>query len=382
MKRMMVVVTAALTVVLARTSLGDEGLPGKMNMYGAPLPPLGQTWTEIDGQVYGAQPDERGPIGGGRGYRAGVTRGDHQASNLDTLLEALGEVKAGEVVFIPGDVMIDCTTRVHIEKLVLKVPAGVTLAGDRGHNGSEGAMITSDAFATDPLVEAVGPGVRVTGLRLRGPDPHRRLDHHRRSFGEMGGHDYYYKFPLSVGIRSAHPNLEVDNCELAGWSHGAIYLVDGEGHHLHHNYIHHCQYTGMGYGVVLNRAFVLVERNLFNHNRHSIAGTGRTPSGYEAAHNVEIGVSLSHMFDMHGGRDRRDGTNIAGTRMSFHHNTFRCPKTAIVIRGRPEEPVEINHNWFIHPSPQKAVHPSDAPDHIRIRNNAYDLQQPEIRDRR
>jgi len=57
----------------------------------------------------------------------------------------------------------------------------------------------------------------------------------------------------------------------------------------------------------------MIERNWFNHNRHSIAGTGKPGCGYLACHNVEAGTSLSHCFDMHGGRDRKDGTDTAGT---------------------------------------------------------------------
>ena len=40
------------------------------------------------------------------------------------------------MVFIPGDTEIDLTARIYIEQLVLEVPAGVTLAGDRGQDGS------------------------------------------------------------------------------------------------------------------------------------------------------------------------------------------------------------------------------------------------------
>ena len=68
------------------------------------------------------------------------------------------------------------------------MPAGVTLAGDRGRDGSEGALICSDALKTPVLIRAAGPDVRITGLRIRGPNPKRYLDHHRRSFNEGRGH--------------------------------------------------------------------------------------------------------------------------------------------------------------------------------------------------
>lgn len=52
----------------------------------------------------------------------------------------------------------------------MDVPEGVTLAGDRGREGSEGALLTSDALETAVMIRAGGPGVRVTGLRIRGPN--------------------------------------------------------------------------------------------------------------------------------------------------------------------------------------------------------------------
>ncbi len=52
--------------------------------------------------------------------------------DLDSLLKALLEAAKGQVVFIPGDVEIDLTAWIYIEKLVLaEVPEGVTLCCDR-----------------------------------------------------------------------------------------------------------------------------------------------------------------------------------------------------------------------------------------------------------
>ena len=159
------------------------------------------TWLEIDGVVYGAKPDEHGPIGGGDGYTNIVTGGDYAVKDLDSLLDALSKATEGQVVFIPGETEIDLTTRIYIEQLVLDVPAGVTLAGDRGHDGSEGALLTSDALKTPVMIRPMGPNVRVTGLRIRGPNTKRYLEHHRRSFNPEGdGHAYYYKFPTQNGI--------------------------------------------------------------------------------------------------------------------------------------------------------------------------------------
>ncbi len=330
----------------------------------------GPTSVTIEGQEYGASADETGPIGGGRGYTRMVTSGDLVAENLDQLIDALAKAKAGQVVFIPGEIEIDCTARVYIEELVLVVPGGVTLAGTRGQDGSQGALLFSDALKTSPLIRADGPDVRVTGLRIRGPVARRYDDHHRRSFQEGRGHTYYYKLPTSRGISTEFPGLEVDNCELSAFSQSAVFLAKEERHHIHHCYIHHCQYAGLGYGVSIDLAVAIIEHNLFDYNRHSIAGTGRAGSGYEARHNIELGTSSSHCFDMHGGRDRKDGTDIAGTRILIHHNTFLAPNApAIAIRGVPEIECDVYRNWFPrHADGQAAVR---AGDRTRVHENAF-----------
>ncbi len=327
-------------------------------------------WVDIGGVPFGAKPDERGPIGGGAGYTNVITAGDYTVNNVDALCDALSQAKEGQVVFIPGGAEIDLTTLIYIEQLVLDVPQGVTLASDRGHNGSPGALLTSDALKTKPMIRAAGPNVRITGLRILGPNTKRYLEHHKKSFGAGGdGHKYYYKFPTQDGILTTHDALEVDNCEISGFGHAGMYLSLGQGHHIHHNFIHHCQYNGLGYGVSHNTAASVIEYNLFDSNRHSIAGTGRPGCGYVARHNVELGVSLSHCFDMHGGRDRKDGTDIAGTSIEIHNNTFRAPQTPIVIRGVPEGACDVHHNWFPkHANAPKAVR---AAANTNVFDNAY-----------
>ena len=331
------------------------------------------TSVEIGNEVYGASPDHRGPIGGGEGYANTITGGDYIVEDLDALLDALSKATAGQVVFIPAETEIDLTARIYIEQLVLEVGEGVTLAGERGHNGSKGALLSSDALKTPIMIRPTGPNVRITGLRIQGPNPKRYLEHHKRAFGPGGdGSEYYYKFPTSDGIKAEHSHLEVDNCEISAFGHAGIYLIKGEGHHIHHNFIHHCQYNGLGYGVSHDTAASLIEYNLFDSNRHSIAGTGRPGCNYIARHNVELGESLSHCFDMHGGRDRKDGTAIAGTSIEIYNNTFRAPQTPIVIRGVPEEICEVHHNWFVqHDNAADAVR---ADEKTKVENNAYGPQ--------
>lgn len=335
-----------------------------------------QTWLDIDGTRFGAQADDRGPIGGGTGYTLYPEPTYPPVTTLNQLLERLGHAKPGDVIAIDGQAVIDCTERVYIEKLVIEVPEGVTLASDRGQGNSSGGMLCSDTFETRPLIQITGPDARITGLRIKGPNPKRCMEHHHRSFAEKRGHEYYYKFPTSAGIITSHENLEVDNCELAGWSGSAINIRTGRRHRIHHNFIHHNQYNGLGYGVSHDKSYSQISYNLFNYNRHSIAGTGRSGCGYEACHNVEMGTSLSHCFDMHGGRDRKDGTELAGDKMRIHHNTFRCPKKAVIIRGVPASETELTHNWFYHASPEKSVRYEDQ---IRFGQNAYGIKSPVVK---
>ncbi len=353
-----------------------------------PMPAIGQTWMEVGGEIYGARPDEQGPIGGGAGYAHIVTEGTYRVATIDELLEALSKAQAGETVFIDPAAELDFTALVYAEKLALGVPGGVTLASNRGQDGSPGALLYSDAFQTSPLIRTLGPGVRVTGLRVRGPDPKNRLDHHRRAFssGREDGASYYYTLPNSNGIQTDQPSLQVDNCELSGWSHAAIYLSTGGYHHVHHNYIHHNQRNGLGYGVSHGYGEPcqsLIEFNIFDYNRHSIAGTGKPGNGYEARNNIEMGNAISHYFDMHGGRDRGDGTNIAGDWIRIHHNSFlRADRAAVVIRGVPQEQAEVHHNWFAAAEPSGNVirpWPTGGETNVLLGDNAYGVETPAVK---
>ena len=323
------------------------------------------TGTAPPAETFGAEPNPTGnPIGGGKGYRRLVDPPPSRVRTADELLAALARAQAGDVVYVGDGAEIDLTGRQGIV-----IAGGVTLAGGRGRNGSDGALLYSTALKTYPLFSTGGAKVRVTGLRLRGPDPDRRTEQMRRLHGE----GRYYSIPNSDGIRCTHPRLEVDNCELSGWSHAAIYLLKGAAEaHVHHNWIHHNQRHGLGYGVCLNEADALIEANRFDWCRHHIAGTGRPGTSYEARYNLVLEHANSHSFDMHGGRDRRDGTDIAGDRIEIHHNTFKATGVpGVVIRGRCRQVADIHHNWFLHATVEQAVRQTNAEGNLRVRRNQF-----------
>ena len=191
----------------------------------------------------------------------------------------------------------------------------MTLASDRGLKGAPGGLIRSDTFATSPLIRVTGADARVTGLRLQGPNPRQCLEHHSRAFREgHGGHGYYYKFPTSDGIETREPRLRVDNCELAGWSHGAVYLAGGDGHRVQHCFIHHNQYQGLGYGVSHDRAESLIEGNLFDANRHSIAGSRARRLGVRGPQQRRDGAQPQPLL-RHARRPRPQGRHGRGGRL-------------------------------------------------------------------
>ncbi len=281
-------------------------------------------------KTVGAESNPTGnPIGGGKGYIDLIKKGTFAVKTFEQLRSALDKAKGGEVIFLPEGVEINLGG-----KPALMLPAGVTLASTRGQDGCKGARVYSTNMDTPALFTSGGPYGRITGLRLEGP-------HKKRS-----------RAPLhSRGIIIEHFGFEVDNCEIWGFSHTGIQVRKGAIRtFVHHNSIHHNIRDGLGYGVSISSGTALIEANLFDHGRHYIAATGKPGEGYEARYNICGPVSTSHQFDMHGGRDRGDGTDIAGDWMNIHHNTFLNNRTAVKIRGVPCQTARVHRNRFVHNS--------------------------------
>src|SRR5690606_21058002 len=113
------------------------------------------------------------------------------------------------------------------------------------------------------------------------------------------------------------------------------------------NYFHHNRRFGLGYGITVDGGEALIVANYFDFNRHDIAGTGRLGSAYEVCYNVFLSNTYSDSIDMHGGRDRGDGTDIAGDYMYVYNNYFeriRDNRKAAWIRGIPEKKSFFENN--------------------------------------
>ena len=291
-------------------------------------------------ETFGCEANPTGdPIGGGPGYRDIRTGGDFTVRTAEELQKALKAAKPTQVIFVPDGVEIDLTGWSHV-----LIPGGVTLAGTRGANGSPGARIFTRQRETSFLFITAGNNVRVTGLRFEGPYAGREMIAENSGF-----------------LSTTHFGLEVDNCEIYNWN---IYGIAGRrgaaNLRVHHCFIHHCQRSGLGYGVSLDQCDAYIIANRFDWCRHHIAATGSPGTSYEAAWNLVLANASSHYFDMHGGGDRGDGTDIAGDWMHIHHNTFRGTQRPVVIRGIPSQGAEIHHNWFNMPTKQAVVSPGNT----------------------
>jgi len=284
--------------------------------------------------TFGCEANPTGnPIGGGEGYSDIKTTGDFIVSTKDELTEALKQAQAGQVVFVPDGVEIELTGTTGMQ-----LAGGVTLAGTRGLNGSAGALLFTKQKSGTQFV-TTGDEARVTGLRIEGPSGSTEKTAENATF-----------------LHTSHFRTEIDNCEIYNWNIQGVHTGLGASQvQVHHNYIHHCQRSGYGYGVVVYSSDVYIIANKFDYSRHHIAAGGRPGCSYEAAWNLIMPNCTSTCLDMHGGRDRGDNTDIAGDWMSIHHNTFQGTQREVGIRGTPSQGAEIHHNWFMN-EPEKAVY--------------------------
>ena len=280
------------------------------------------------------------------------------------LESALGAAASGDVVWIAGDARIDMTGAP-----TLCIPGGVTLASDRGVDGRPGGLIFVDSTISRPTLSACGDDVRVSGIRMFGHEstecpPEWNSPSRSECTGDIAGDSNCRDcMPRSRAIRATDVDrLEVDNCELAGWTYGGVEIARAQDVHVHHSEIHHNQRQGLGYGVVLsgigNEASALVDHNRFDYNRHSIAGSGAIGQSYEARDNLVLGHANGHVFDMHGISEsasydpaEHGPESVAGTNMRIHRNiVLHDDRATLVVRGRPTEGSWLYDNCLAHTS--------------------------------
>ncbi len=223
----------------------------------------------------------------------------------------------------------------------LFVKSGTTIFSDRGINGSEGARLNVsyiDEQAYKFPVIVMDSNTRMSGIRYEGPYQGTTTEN------------------TTIGIQtvSGSSNIEVDNMEMWGWPWAAVSVKNTANVRVHHSFIHSNIKSGLGYGVVTQNGNATAEIacNVFDSNRHAIAGSGQSGEGYAAHHNLVLNNGergAYHQFDMH----MYAAQNIAGAFMDITQNWFdfgrygTSNRSSIVVRGQPERgPITVTDNWF------------------------------------
>lgn len=268
------------------------------------------------------------------------SRAKYYVTNRNELIDAFKKIKSGECIYIADNASINVSGLKY-----LTLPPRTIIASGR-NSTKPGGLLYSDSANTSPLLYINGDNVRITGLRIKGPD----TAVNKLKMRALGAQGKYYSIPTSNAIVANNRNkLEIDNCELWGWTQAAIFLRNGaRGNLIHHCYIHHNQRDGLGYGISLDSATAKIYNNVFEWNNHSVAATGKKGTSYEAFQNVILhSYPETHIFDMHGGKDRRDGTDIAGDSVFIHNNIIYSNSKLFAIRGKPIYKFKIYNNIFV-----------------------------------
>ncbi|MBI3947183.1 MAG: right-handed parallel beta-helix repeat-containing protein [Armatimonadetes bacterium] len=324
--------------------------------------------------VYGAEANPTGdPIGGGAGYRRVVRRGDVTVANAGALLAALEAARAGQVVYVASGSETDLVGHVGIA-----VPAGVTLAGDRGVDGSPGPLLQNRKMPDRAFLLSAGEGARITGLRIKGSDP---------DFPDI---DYDVKPRSWCGvIRTAGANVEVDNCELSNVHHSGV-SASHPNTHVHHCFIHDVHAYPVCVGGMAQPT--LIEANLIYWIWHTVAGTGQPGTGYEARYNIAVRQKppkswgerhRTHGWDMHEFRSAFLATPrrlLAGDRILIHHNTMQNtgPARSGLIRGVPRDLAQVYNNWFSESDPGLGVRQVEPKGNVWVYNNVYGPEMKQV----
>lgn len=242
-------------------------------------------------------------------------------------------------------------------------------------------FVTDTHRGSAALFEVKGDNVRVSGFRLEGP-----------TSGVGSGDDNKEKAILISPTASAEPihSIEISNMEIFHWSgvgvqaddnvdvaeRGRLFNTNPGAVHIKGNFFHHNRHDdGEGYGVnVANGAYALIEQNVFDENRHAIAGGSRNRdgkgldySGYTARDNLILSGGGLHcrgpfnvicwhtqQIDMHGdGNSWYSGHNwecgTAGETIIIERNAILYNKgPAINIRGNPADKAVVDGNVFKH----------------------------------
>ena len=271
----------------------------------------------------------------------------------------------------------------------------------RGPRSFGPRIFVTDTRKNQPLFSIGGDNVLISGFRLEGPtDGIASGDRQEKGI-------VISPFPSAAPIR----NVEISNMEISHWAglgiqvtdnvelaeRGRLFNTNETAVRIINNFFHHNRHTEEGYGAeVTAGGYALIARNVFDENRHGIAGGSKNRkndkdySGYTARENLILsggGLACSHgviarltapdnwfrrrcwhthQIDMHGDDNRfYSGSNhqcgTAGETIIIQRNTILYTKgKAIKIRGNPADKAVADGNVFRHGSRGDAIEQNGA----------------------
>jgi hypothetical protein len=292
-------------------------------------------------------------LGGSQSTNAGTTARSFtprptrpsRCFHVSTRPQLVSALAAGyRCVFVENDAEIDLgqvsDNRRDAPDYVLHIPDGVTLASGRSPTVQGGLLYMSRPIKQTVMLD-LGAGAHVTGLRLRGYNPFDT---------EVGARN-----DGTVGIRvEGVDDVMIDNNEIYDWPEAAVKVENAPNDqasagriHITRNFIHNNVECGLGYGVVIGRkGFALIDRNLFNFDRHDVSSDGTVGSGYLAELNFILTSGptckdhsytpryYNQHFDVHGVGSGGYG-GAAGTFFEIRRNTIRGEQSYFVVKTRP-----------------------------------------------
>ena len=313
---------------------------------------------------------------------------------VEVLLGALASPNERQVVEL-CDVELDLTG--HSGIILSDHDSLIASAGcARGPRSLGPRIFVTDSRKSLPLFSVRGDNVLISGFRLEGPTSGIASGDNK----EKGIAIWPFSAPTPIN------NIEVSNMEIFHWAgvgvqvsdnvdqaeRGRLFNTNETAVRIVNNYFHHNRHTSEGYGAeVAGGGYALIAQNVFDQNRHSIAGGSKNRdnnkdySGYTARDNLiltEGGLACSygfwarltapdnwfrsrcwhtHAIDMHGDDNRfYSGSNwqcgTAGETMIIQRNTILYTKGfAIKIRGNPADKAVVDANVFRHGSRDDAI---------------------------
>jgi len=326
-----------------------NGSPSNVDRYPQPGA-TGDDWKsgfpwQDDDEGTNTDPPSDEPVGGGAGYGDILTESDADVvvSTVSELERELSSATSGDVIFVDGDAELD-VTNMHVD-----MAAGVTLASDRGRDGSSGATLYNTAI-TEHNIRAYGG--RITGLDVRGAYPG---DDTTSDWGDRG-------------IATYGP-VEIDNCEVRGFSTAAIQCRghDGGSAHVHHCFIHNNNGNSRGYGVAVlgnsgrDGGIPRVNHCFFENDRHSVTTDGGPGTGFISEYNHFSPTTWRWPSDAH---QSNENDGYASDVIVIRNCIFEATRErfgggsdvqAHAARGPARESADVYQNWFFHNSDGEAI---------------------------